>query len=134
MKMHGCLDKYYTAEPYHDGQYVCDEAGQELVRAASIRKDRNLTRLIVLMAVSFAVALLSGVLWFVPGLVLGAVSFVGSCIAGVVIVLIGRPLLRCSRCGQRMTTDWGPIRDEREGEYQVCRQCRTYVFNYRTSR
>ena len=127
-------DTYYVAEPYHGGSFQCDEARQAEMRAAALRKDRRILSALILMAGAFGVALLSGVFWYVPGLGLGAAVFVGAFLFCAVLLLTGRPRMACSRCGRRMKTEWAPMQNQKDGEYQVCPSCRTYVFNYRMSR
>ena len=133
-EMWKCWDKYFVVEPYHDTSFRCDEARQAEMRSVAMRKDRRIMSAFVLMAGAFGVTLLSGFLWFIPGLGTGAVAFVGSFLFSIVLLLSGRPRFRCSRCGHPMTTEWGPIQNGRDGEYQVCPACRLYVFNYRMSR
>ena len=126
--------KYYAVYPYHDKSFSCDEAGQQIMRDAALRMDRRLVISFVTMLTSFGVMLLSGFLWFLPGLGIGALLFAGAFLFGAALLLAGRRRLDCSHCGKRMKAEWGPVQGEREGEYQVCRACRSYVFDYRTSR
>lgn len=126
-------DKYYVTEPYHDRSYACDETGQEVLKAGAIRKGRRVMTAFIVMALSFAVMLLSGLVWFVIGLAVGAMVFVAAFAVGAVVLLTGRPRLPCTQCGKTMEAAWGPIRDERDGEYLICSACRRYIFTYRTS-
>ena len=127
-------DKPYAVEPYHDSSFTCDDAGQQSMRAVALRKDRRVKVCFIVMLLSFAGLLLCGFLQFLPGLGVGALVFAGAFLFGAVQLLTGPPRLACSRCGQRMKTAWGPIRDGRDGEYQICPACRIYVFNFRVSR
>jgi hypothetical protein len=125
---------YYVVEPYHDSSFTCDTAGQQAMLATALRKDRWIMVGFFVMTGSFGVMLLAGILSFLPGLGLGAILFVGAFLLDAVLLLTGRPRMCCSRCGDRMKTDWSPIRDERCGEYQICPRCRTYLYTYRMSR
>jgi hypothetical protein len=135
------FDKYYTVEPYHDSTFACDDAGQQAMLAVSLQKDRRVLTAFVTMMASFVLMITTlfvikrlDVSSLIPLLGLGALLFVGAFLFGAILHLTGRPRLKCSRCGQRMKTDWGPIQGERDGEFQICAACRTYVFNYRMSR
>ncbi|HUW57371.1 MAG TPA: hypothetical protein VMZ92_12110 [Planctomycetota bacterium] len=127
-------NKYYVTQPYHDLSYACDETRQEVMKARAKRKDRRLMTAFIVMVVSFAVMVLSGLLQFVIGLALGAMVFIGVFAYGVIQLLTFRPRLCCAHCGRTMEVAWGPVRDERSGEYLICPACHTYVFTYRTLR
>ncbi len=127
-------DKHYVVEPYEDPSFTCDKQGQATMRAAAAKKDWMVTLSLLGMLGAFVVMLGSGLMWFVPGLGIGALLFVGAALSSAMLVLAGRPPLRCSGCGQPMRIKWGPIPNQRDGEYQICLNCRTFVYNYRVSR
>jgi hypothetical protein len=128
------FEKPYIVEPYHDSSFTCDDVGQQVMRAAALRKDHRTFTSFVVMMCAFAAMVLLGAIPCPLGLGIAALVFVGALLFCMLLLLTGRPRLACSRCWRCMKTDWGPISDDRNGEYQICPSCRTYVFSYRSSR